>query len=220
MITHTLVLIPTDLERTQLCTGWSAQELGCRVELCGFGPVAAACRTMRALQEQVTYPGHRYRQVVLCGVAGSCSPHTLVGEAYWFRRVALYGVGIREGGKMFAPQALGFETELLEELPLRTPGGSYDQAKIRESLLTVCAIDDRDFAMRVDADAEDMEAYGCAAACALAGIPFMVLRGMSNKRGDRDKTHWRIGAALVAAQQMLVSYLQRFVRELGTSHED
>jgi hypothetical protein len=121
---------------------------------------------------------------------------------------------------MRSPQSLGFETELPEVLPLQTPSSLQDRARIRGSLLTVCAIDERDLALSVDADAEDMEAYGCAAACALAGIPLMVLRGISNVRGERDKSQWRIADALKAAQQSLVTYLEQLVGRASIRNEN
>ena len=49
-----------------------------------------------------------------------------------------------------------------------------------------------------DALAEDMEGFAVAFACALAGVPVSIVRGISNVVGDRDPAHWRIPAALAA----------------------
>ena len=50
---------------------------------------------------------------------------------------------------------------------------------------------------------EDMEAFGVAAACRLAGCSFRVLRGASNQAGDRMTSGWVIGPALQAVGQAL-----------------
>src|SRR5262249_22519814 len=48
------------------------------------------------------------------------------------------------------------------------------------------------------AAAEAMEGYGVATAAALAGVAFAELRTVSNRIGLRDRSAWRIPAALAA----------------------
>src|SRR6185436_14254323 len=69
-------------------------------------------------------------------------------------------------------------------------------------LLTACAAADGD-AQVADrrqrhpaAAAEDMEGYGVALACALAGVPLAIVRGIANRVGDRATAGWAIGDAL------------------------
>ncbi|NDH95322.1 MAG: futalosine hydrolase, partial [Planctomycetia bacterium] len=47
--------------------------------------------------------------------------------------------------------------------------------------------------------AEDMEGFAVALACRLAGVPCQIIRGISNRAGDRDKARWQIEPALRAA---------------------
>ena len=49
--------------------------------------------------------------------------------------------------------------------------------------------------------AEDMEGFGVAMACKLAGVPLRIVRGISNRAGDRDLTQWQIEEALAAAAE-------------------
>ena len=55
--------------------------------------------------------------------------------------------------------------------------------------------------------AEDMEGFGVALACQLAGTPCWIVRGISNQVGDRDPAHWRIPAALTAARRRALELL-------------
>ena len=72
-------------------------------------------------------------------------------------------------------------------------------------LLTCCAAsaNAQEAAARRDrfpeAVAEDMEGFGVAMACALAGVPLQIVRGISNEVGDRDHRNWQINTALTAA---------------------
>ena len=50
-----------------------------------------------------------------------------------------------------------------------------------------------------EAAAEDMEGFGVAVSCVLADVPLQIIRGISNRAGDRDKRHWDIEGALHAA---------------------
>jgi futalosine hydrolase len=80
-----------------------------------------------------------------------------------------------------------------------TPGG----------LLSVCAAssDPDHAAIRrrayPDAIAEEMEAFGVAVACRLAGVRLRVIRGISNRAGSRDLKNWKIESALAAAAELV-----------------
>ena len=199
-----LLLVPTAGERQVL-----AAALGdsCRIELCGFGPVAAAARTAAFLA------AHAPASVLLAGIAGRCDERLAVGSAYLFSAVACYGVGAGSGAAFEPAAALGWP-----QWPGDPPG---DEAAIGDViacaaapspappaaglLLTACAAsaDAVDVAARrrlcPAAVAEDMEGYGVALACRLAGVPLRVVRGISNTAGDRDKSRWQIIPALEAA---------------------
>lgn len=204
-----LVLVPTRLEREQL------ERLGgfprARVELCGFGPVAAAARTAQLLARGGT------RRVLLVGIAGSYRPRTLpVGSALRPASVRLEGLGLQQGGHTRPPSALGFAQwdepglRVRERLPLA--GG-------RGELLTVCAASGspeearRRARCHPRAQLEDMEAFGVALAARLAGLPLDVVRGVSNLAGVRSRASWDVRGALAAARELALECLAQEGRD-------
>lgn len=205
-----LLLIPTELERRQLHEPLhDALPAGSRLELCGFGPVAAAARTASLIAAA------RPERVVLVGIAGSLDPRLEIGGAYHFSEVACHGIGAGEGASFVTAAELGWP---------QWPGDPPDAADavgdvVRCSeatavagmaaevgqLLTVCAASacHAEAAHRrrlfPAAVAEDMEGFGVAAACRMAGVPLTIIRGISNQAGNREVSSWEIPAALAAA---------------------
>jgi len=208
-MSRTLILVPTDLERRQL-----EPAIGCepaanhRLELCGFGPVAAAARTAALLAAVAP------RRVLLVGIAGRLDARLAVGAAYRFTRVACHGVGAGTGAEFLPAGSLGWR---------HWPGGAGAEAAVIGDeidcgsavgpaadgsgglLLTACAasanaadVSDRRRLFPAAA-AEDMEGFAVALACRLAGIPLDIVRGISNDAGDRDQARWQVPAALEAA---------------------
>jgi futalosine hydrolase len=51
--------------------------------------------------------------------------------------------------------------------------------------------------------------------CLQEGIPFVQLRGISNRVGDREKRNWRIDEAMTRLQESLANLLLR-LNEKGT----
>lgn len=211
----TLILIPTELERRRIADdGGLPVGLGL-VELCGFGPIAAAARTAELITRV------RPSRVMLIGIAGSYDVELFpVGTALEFDDVAVEGVGVGEGQRLIAPPALGFpqwpghdgraETAIFDTLKLATEHAQ----RPRRSLLTTCAAsaDAQQAAQRRErfpaAVAEDMEGFAVATACALAGVPLRIVRGISNLVGDRAPERWRIPTALTAARRLAVRILE------------
>ncbi len=208
-----LLLVPTDFEWSLVEPQLPAtvreavndENNGWRVARCGFGPIVAAATTSRLL---ATF---RPRDVLLLGIAGSYSDRAAVGAAVGFRSVVQYGVGAGSGAAHQSMQQLGWVP--LAELNgmsnvdrFELKAGSFAQPHAAAGpLVTVCSAsaDQHDVQQRLqiwpDAVAEDMEGYAVALACHLAGIPLQIVRGISNRAGDRDKTRWQIGPALQAA---------------------
>lgn len=57
--------------------------------------------------------------------------------------------------------------------------------------------------------AEDMEGFGVAVSCRLAGVPLTIVRGISNRAGDREKRRWAIPEALAAAAELTLKILSQ-----------
>ncbi len=207
----TLILVPTDLERRVLAPSLAA----CGpIALCGFGPVAAAARTSRLLAE------HNPDRVLLVGIAGRLCESLSIGAAYRFADVACFGIGAGSGEAFLTAGAMDWPhwpgepaseaASIGDVIPL-APAGVQASAGL---LLTACAASasDRDVALRRKlfsaAVAEDMEGFGVALACRLAGAPLDVIRGISNTAGDRDTSRWQFEPALTAAADLARTVLE------------
>lgn len=213
-----LVLVPTDLERRQLAPALAAGLAGTgRLELCGFGAVAAAARTAALLAR------HTPDRVLLVGIAGRLAGALSIGGAYRFDRVACHGIGAGSAHAFVPAAALGWPQwpgdpadpanalgDVIE-LPSR---GQAASAPAGGLLLTACAASATadDVAARRTlfpaATAEDMEGFGVALACRLHGVPLAIVRGISNDAGDRDHARWQVSAALAAAADLAIRILE------------
>lgn len=211
----TLVLVPTHPERL-IVERLLAPALGpgTALELCGFGPIAAAARTAALVA------GTRPERVLLVGIAGRLDDRLALAAAYRFGRVACYGVGVGSDDEFQPAGAVGWPhwpgdpaagTPLLGDLI----GCDPDVANPRGErlLLTACAASataaDADLRRRAfpAAEAEDMEGFGVACACRLAGLPLDIVRGISNTAGDRNRSRWRTEPALEAAAALALQVI-------------
>lgn len=219
-----LILVPTSMERQLLepLLQPHIQQTGGMLHLCGFGPVAAAARTSQLLAQ------HQPSRIILLGIAGAIGEALPVGSATEFDEVACFGVGVGTGDDFETGSRLGWyqwdsggdvasssHSVIGDVLPLRpSPAEFVSDAEIDcRQLLTCCAASAcrEDVGLRLrqfpNAIAEDMEAFGVAMAASLAGVPMQVVRGISNKAGDRDKAHWKIDEALEAASRLVIELI-------------
>lgn len=194
----TLILVPTELERVRL-----ARSLDAELELCGFGPIAAAARGAELLAR------HRPTRVLLVGIAGSFDTDLVaIGAASTFERVHGDGVGVASEGRFLGPRELGLpqlpalegDAAVHDTVDLHAPEGTARGTLLTAPTASSDPVEARARRERVpDATAEDMEAFGVALACHRARTPLCVVRGISNAVGDRDHARWRIDEALAAA---------------------
>ena len=70
---------------------------------------------------------------------------------------------------------------------------------ITASQVTGTAAEADELAERWEALAESMEGAAAAHICALYGVPFLEVRGISNLVGDRDREHWQVRRGVAAA---------------------
>ncbi len=226
-----LLLVPTAMERERLISALSARGDGgaalldtTRIEICGFGLVAAAAMTMRHLLQ------YRPRHVILAGIAGSLGPECEVGSAYWFGDVICDGIGVGTEESFLSATALGWNhidadasgAPLGDCLGLHLPESSTEEARMY-GLVSRCAasaslaaakvaqqraeqtcigsatVSSRSFA------AEDMEGFAVALACRIASVPLSIVRGISNVAGDRNHTVWQVAPAIDAIAARLVA---------------
>lgn len=227
-MTRTLVLIPTAAERDVLQPLLEPQlTTADRVELCGFGLVAAAALTSQFLQKLTP------ERVLLVGIAGTYVDRLPAGSAAVFDEVTCQGIGAGSGDDHQTAGDMGWNhiggrvsaagtegTVVADSISLRVHDRSGDdwpgiQDVVSEmfSLLSVASAsgsaDDADRNRRrfPDAAAEDMEGFAVALACQLTGTPLTIVRGISNRAGDRCLDNWQIHPALQAAGEVAARLL-------------
>lgn len=225
----TLALVPTDLERRRILDHGGLPAPHGELHLCGFGPVAAAARTAQLIARI------RPERVLLIGIAGAYDTERWpVESALEFDAAAVEGIGVGEGRDLLPPPALGFpqwpgstgeskgerstgtpRAPIFEALALARGGPSEPSDCPRGRwLLTTCAASATPEQAEVrrerfpEADAEDMEGFAVATACSLFGVPLRIVRGISNRVGDREVSHWRIPAALASARRAALALLE------------
>ena len=213
-----LLLIPTQLEWNVLhpLLVEATQRFGWSMQLCGFGPIAAAARTAQEIARC------QPQRVLLLGIAGTYfpdQPDHAVGTAALYDHVACFGVGAGTGDRHQGAAELGL-LQWQDTNSAHTIGdvislrGSKEQGLVGGgNLLSCCAASARaaDVQQRrrvhPEATAEDMEGFSVALACKLSGVPLYIARGISNHAGDRNKDNWRIETALEAAAKLAITII-------------
>lgn len=211
-MTRSLILVPTSFELQHLRpvledAVWAASGT---VAVCGFGPIASGILTAELLAR------HKPDNVILVGIAGSYNSSAEVGTAYSYSKIGCYGIGAGSGREFKTAGELGWSQfsdfdsgdSLNDTIELVGTGPKVASDRM---LLTVCSasVSTSDVAERLSkfpqAVAEDMEAFSVAMACQESSIPLVVIRGISNIAGDRNKANWHVEAALKAAAELAVS---------------
>jgi futalosine hydrolase len=155
---------------------------------CGVGPVEAAAATAAALRAR------RYAAVVHVGIAGGRTDAGLVAPMLVIGRSARYA-DLTVHASM-APHVVHADAALVAAAQRALPGAAV--CEITTSARVGGA---------AHADVEAMEGFAVLRAAALAGVPAVEVRAISNAIGEADRTQWRFDeafAAIVAATPALV----------------
>jgi len=151
---------------------------GAETLCCGIGPVEAALVTARALAER------RPDAVLHVGVAGS---RTLEPPALVLGSESVYADLVDEAFTL--PRLLRVEPDAAL---LAAARAALPEAHVLP--IATCARVGGGSGYEVEA----MEGFGVLRAAALAGVPAVELRAVSNAPGEADRTRWRIPDALAA----------------------
>jgi predicted 5'-methylthioadenosine/S-adenosylhomocysteine nucleosidase len=170
-----LVVAATERELAQLD--------GFETFCCGIGPVEAALRTARALDER------RLDAVVHVGIAGS---RTLEPPALVLGNEAVY-CDVLDPGSTFPRIERAYpDAALLERARSALP-----EAQVLP--IATCG----KVGGGTGFDVEAMEGFGVLRACELAGVPAVELRAISNSPDEADRTRWRFDDAFAALADAL-----------------
>ena len=218
---HTLLFVPTQFELDHLSSSFleNLSNHSANLELVGFGPVVSGIRTSRLIEQL------KPQKVILFGIAGDLRSHAEVGTVAEFGQVACYGIGAGSGNGFETADEMGWlqwnhHHDAIVAEPIgcnlllgpRVPGvdGSTTQSL---QLLTCCAASssqqeaEQKRSKFPHAVAEDMEGFSVAVACRFAQVPLRIVRGISNVAGDRNRDHWKVDAAMRAAETFVSKIL-------------
>jgi futalosine hydrolase len=165
---------------------------GAETLLCGIGPVEAAATTARALAER--RPG-AVLHVGIAGATGIDPPTLVIGSE------AIY-CDIAGDGAAQIPRV-----ERVEPSPALVEAAS---AALPDALLRAIGTTAH-VGRGFGCDVEAMEGFGVLRAAALARVPAVEVRAVSNAVGEPDRTRWRFDDALAA----LAEAVPRLVAALG-----
>lgn len=154
--------------------------------------------TKKLLQE-------KYSMVIQAGIAGSFSKKIKTGEVVVIERDAFGDIGAEEDKHFKTVFQLGFGDE--NEYPFKdgclvnTPE-TLQKSKLKKvNAVTVNKIGDRkkqaeQLKKIFNAQIESMEGAAFHFVCLQQHVPFLQIRSISNKVGERDKTKWNIKEAV------------------------
>lgn len=164
---------------------------GAETLVCGVGPVDAAARTALAL------PLLRPDRVLHVGVAGA---RGLEPPALVLGSESVYSDVIDPGSPFPRVERVEPDAALL----------AAARAALPDARVLPIATSGR-VAGGTDCPVEAMEGFGVLRACALAGVPAVELRAVSNDVAERDRARWRLDDALAALEDGVA----RLVAALG-----
>jgi len=147
---------------------------------CGIGPVEAAAATARALAEQAP------DAVLHVGLAG--------------------GVGLEPGSLVVGTESVYADLAAAIPVMSRVEPDARLLAAIREALPDAPGLPIATSAAVAGTQGflvEAMEGFGVLRACALAGVPAVEVRAISNELGEPDRSRWELERGLAALETAL-----------------
>jgi nucleoside phosphorylase len=154
---------------------------------CGVGPVEAAAATAREL---VSNPPSAVVHVGLAGGHGITPGGIVIG------RESLY---VDLSAEISVVDRVDPDPDLLEKVRVAAPDALVLPIGTSAAVGGLVGGD-----LRVEA----MEGFGVLRACALAGVPAVEIRAISNELAENDRSRWRIGRALEALSAVLPDVLE------------
>lgn len=180
--------MPTAAEADLLATDQAGP-----VALCGFGLAAAGAGAAHAIAL------HAPTRVILVGCAGSYDlERAPIGSVVVASAVRCHGIGVGA----LTPAELGWAAS--DQVELDGDGGLVLSVASASATVEEAAIR---LSKHPDAIVEEMEGYAVAVAAMLAQVSLAVVRGISNRAGERDKATWRMPEALAAADAVVATML-------------
>ena len=161
---------------------------------------------------QKKFIANTYDLVVQIGIAASFTPDIKPGEVCIVKQDTFGDIGTETKGSF----STLFESGLMKanEKPFKNGwlvnnGSIFKKVKLKKVIaVTVNKVTDnttqtKQLTQYFSPDIESMEGAAFQYVCLMEKIPFLQIRGISNKVGVRDKSKWKIKEALENAHQVL-----------------
>jgi len=172
----------------------------------GVGPVDAALATARALASGT------YRALVNAGIGGGFRGRAAVGDVVIVEAESYVEIGredgeplILPGGRTLATRATS-STALLAAARAQMPDVAFGDG-ITSATITTSDARAAVLNARYAPSVESMEGFAVLHAAALAGVPAIEVRGISNLVGDRATSGWDFRSGSAAALRGLDALL-------------
>ncbi|HEY1727068.1 MAG TPA: futalosine hydrolase [Candidatus Baltobacteraceae bacterium] len=177
----------------------------------GIGPVEAAAATSRALATSAP------SIVINAGIGGGFRGRAAVGDAFAIETDHLAELGLEDGSPL-PPLPGGVrlveKTDSAEDLVEACARvGARIGSAITVSTITTSDARAEGLAQRFEAEVEAMEGFAVLRSAAVAGIPALELRGVSNLVGARERAGWDFDAGARAVAMLLDRFLDTFVEK-------
>ena len=179
--------------------------------ICGVGMPATIYHLTKKLLNE------KYELIIQAGIAGTFSKKIKKGEIVFVEQDVFADIGVEEKKKFKSLFDLGFAKE--NEFPYKN-GWLINTSDISSSMqikkvkaVTVNKISDRKKQTRqlkqiFNAAIESMEGAAFHYVCLQQQIPFLQLRSISNKVGERDKTKWEIKESIENLNKELIKIIE------------
>lgn len=171
----------------------------CDTMICGVGiPSTVYHLTKKLLQE-------KYELVIQAGIGGTFSKKIKNGEVVAVEQDTFADIGAEKNNKFKTIFQLGFGDE--NAFPFKngwlinTSDVLKNSSLKKVTAVTINTINDRKNQTKhlkkmFAADIESMEGAAFHFVCLQQNVPFIQIRAISNKVGERDKTKWKMTAAI------------------------
>lgn len=183
------------------------------VLITGIGIPAAMFHITKSLADK------KYDLVIQAGIAGSFSKKIKPAEVVVVKQDTFADIGAKEKGKFIPLSIMGLQDP--NEYPyengwlINRTESSNAKGLAAVNAITISTITDdkkhiRQLVKHFDADIESMEGAALHYVCLQKNIPFIQLRAVSNKVGERDKRKWKMKKAIENLNLELKSLIDSF----------
>lgn len=154
----------------------------------------------------------KYSAIIQVGLGGTFGDELKLGEAVTVERDCFADIGIWENEKIISvfdmglcdPELPPFENGWLINRNLHQIETTAPQVKaVTVNLLTDNPVYIEQMKLKYGAKVESMEGAALHFICLQNEIPFLQIRGISNRIGERDKSKWKIEEAVRASNDLL-----------------